>query len=656
MLIVLLCLQRQCSAASHLVKYIPSDPKIKSLPGVNTTMKKLLVISSILLACILTGDLIPHRSFAKETKFRRSVDAIPGRYIVVLTQEPLTEGYQPGRATEAMSYELAGEYGAGVREVFDTALNGFAAEMSEENAMRLSRDTRVAFIEEDAYVYATAVQSNATWSLDRLDQRDMPLNSTYQYSTTGSGVHAYVIDSGIRVSHQEFGGRASVSADFVGDGMNGLDCYGHGTHVAGTIGSANYGVAKNVSLHSVRVLNCSGSGTVSAIISAANWVTANRINPAVANISIILNGGSGALDTAIANSIASGVTYSVASGNFSGDACNYSPSRIPTAITVGAVSADDSRPPYSNQGACVDIYAPGNGVLSLSSGDDTSLRWMSGTSMAAPHVAGVAALYLEANPSASAATVSQNILNAATPGKVTNSDGFGNRLLYSWVAGAPAPETPARVLIIKQVINASGGTSSTSSFGYTASNLGVSSFSLVDNNAPPSDRFDNPNVIPAEGASASDIVVTEGTMSGWNLNSIQCTESAGSGLPNLQNSTVDIANRKAVIRAEQGETITCVFTSQELAPTVSPATVSGRVVNSNGKGIKSVQVVVKDQNTGIRKYATTNSFGYYSVDGLPTTHLFDASVSAKRYRFTPASRSFTLSDSLAGVDFVGVVQ
>jgi hypothetical protein len=256
------------------------------------------------------------------------------------------------------------------------------------------------------------------------------------------------------------------------------------------------------------------------------------------------------------------------------------------------------------------------------------------------------------NPSASAATVSQNVLNSATPGKVTNSDGFGNRLLYSWVGGMQAPETPARVTIIKKVINASGGTTSTKTFGYSATNLGVSSFSLAGNGAPPADRFDNPNVMPTEGAS-SDIVVTEASVSGWNLNSIQCTESAGSGMTNIQNSSVDLSNRKAVIKVEQGETVTCTFTSQEVAATSAPATVSGRIVTSNGKGIRGVQIYMTDYDTGSSYAAITNSFGYYSFSGLPTTHFYELSVSAKRYSFSPAIRSFTLSSDLSSVDFVG---
>jgi subtilisin family serine protease len=464
------------------------------------------------------------------------------------------------------------------------------------------------------------------------------------------------LDTGIRITHQDFGGRASVAVDLVGDGQNGNDCNGHGTHVAGTVGSSTYGVAKGVSLHAVRVLVCDGSGNLSTVIAGVNWITANRINPAVVNISLSLSGTSFTLDNAITTSIASGVNYAIAAGNFFDDACNYSPARTPNAITVGAITSTDARAGYSNQGPCLDIYAPGHGIVSLSNADDVSARSMSGTSMAAPHVAGVIALYLEANPSASPATVTQNVLNGATTGLVWNVDGVSaNRLLYSWIGGMQAPSAPAKVTIIKQVTNASGGTSSSTTFGYSATNLGVSSFALIDNNAPPSDRFVNPNLIPSEGVN-NDIVVTEGTVSGWNLNSIQCTETAGPGMPNVQNSSVDVAGRKAIIKVEPGESVTCTFTSTELAPTSAPVSVSGRITDSQGRGLKSVNVAIQDLNTGVISYATTSSFGYYSIQGLLTTHFFEISVSARRRAFTPDSRSFTLNDNLAGVDFVATTK
>lgn len=613
-------------------------------------MKKLLALSSLVLASLFAAGVAPDSSAAKEGKLVRSVNAIPGRYIVVLNEK--TAGREGSASAESASFELAGEYRANIDKIFETALKGFSADMSEEDAIALSRDERVMHVEEDALIMSTSIQPNVTWGIDRIDQRTIPLNSSFQYTATGAGVHAYIIDSGIRTTHQEFGGRAVNNVDFTNDGQNGNDCNGHGTHVAGTVGSSTYGVAKNVTLHSVRVLRCDGSGMVSELVAAINWVTANRINPAVANISITASGGSNALDNALASSIASGVTYSVAAGNFGSNACNYSPARAPNVLTVGAIGSNDYRAGYSNQGPCLDLYAPGNGVLSLSNGDDVSTRFMNGTSMASPHVAGVAALYLESNPNASPATVTQQIINGTTEGVVANTDGVGpNRLLHSWIGGAQPPTMPGIVTIIKQVASIGGGTASTSSFGYSTTNLGTSTFALVDNNAQPADRYVNPNIVPLE--SAGDITVTEGAMSGWTLTSIQCVETPGDGMSNIQNSTVNLASRQATIKVEPGESVTCSFNSQELAPSAAPANVSGRAVDGNGRGLKNVRLIMQNPATGERSSVMTNSFGYYTFFNLMTGNFYTVTASSKRYVFDQETQSFVLNDNLTGVNFVG---
>jgi subtilisin family serine protease len=318
-----------------------------------------------------------------------------------------------------------------VRHRYDAAINGFAAEMTEDEALTLSEDPRVRFVEEDQIYTADATQTGATWGLDRIDQRNRPLNGTYIYNYTGSGVRAYIIDTGIRTTHTQFGGRAAVSADFVGDGRNGQDCNGHGTHVAGTVGGSTYGVAKSVSLRAVRVLNCSGSGSTSGVISGVNWVAANRILPAVANMSLG-GGASSALDTAVNNAINAGVTFAVAAGNSNANACSFSPARTAAAITVGATTSTDARASYSNFGTCVDIFAPGSSITSAWSTSNTATNTISGTSMASPHVAGAAALYLQANPGASNATVRNALVNNATTNVITGAGtGSPNRLLYT---------------------------------------------------------------------------------------------------------------------------------------------------------------------------------------------------------------------------------
>ena len=357
-------------------------------------------------------------------------DPVPAQYIVTLHTQPA--------ASNAAASALSARHGGHVVRTYTKALAGYTAQMTPAQALELSQDPAVASVEQDGYVSITGTQSPApSWGLDRIDQRNLPLDNAYSSDSAGSGVTAYVIDTGIRTTNTDFGGRASIGFDSVGDGQNGVDCNGHGTHVAGTIGGTKYGVAKSVSLVAVRVLGCEGSGTWSGVIGGIDWVTAHHAPNSVADMSLG-GGASSAVDTALANSVAAGVTYAVAAGNSNTDACTQSPARAPSAITVGATTSADARASYSNFGTCVDVFAPGSGITSDWNSSDTASNTISGTSMASPHVAGSAALYLGGHSGASPSTVTAALLGAATPGKVTGA-GSGSPNLLDFVGTGDTP-------------------------------------------------------------------------------------------------------------------------------------------------------------------------------------------------------------------------
>jgi subtilisin family serine protease len=369
----------------------------------------------------------------RKTEIIKAKKKIPNSYIIVFQDRVEDVEGAAGELTRLSRGQL--------KHLYKTALKGFAAQLSEQDAARIAQDPRVKYIEEDSEVSLDTTQSGATWGLDRVDQRNLPLDGSYTYNTTASNVHAYIIDTGIRTSHNDFGGRASVGYDAIGDGQNGQDCNGHGTHVSGTTGGATYGVAKGVALVAVRVLNCSGSGTNSGVIAGVNWVAQNSIHPAVANMSLG-GGASQALDDAVNGAINSGVTFCIAAGNSNTDACTTSPARVAAAITVAATDSTDTRASFSNFGTCVDIFGPGVNITSDWYSSNTATNTISGTSMATPHTTGVSALYLANNPSASPASVASALIGNATSG-IVKSPGSGspNRMLYS-IFGAPPPPPP----------------------------------------------------------------------------------------------------------------------------------------------------------------------------------------------------------------------
>jgi subtilisin family serine protease len=383
---------------------------------------------SLIAASAFAGAAEVPASGASDIIGADSPDAIAGEYIVVMEDQ----GAKAAGGLDA----LADDLGVTV-DVEDTLgiVDGYVAQMSEAEALELAADDAVAYVEQNQWAHASEVQADPpSWGLDRVDQDVLPLDQSYEYTQSGTGVEAFVLDTGVNLEHQEFEGRIGEGYDFIDDDADPADCHGHGTHVAGTIGGSTYGLAKDVTIRPVRVLDCQGSGSYAAIIGGIDWVAANAGESAVANMSL---GGSfsQALNDSIAAAVESGVTFAIAAGNEGQDACDVSPGSEPSAITVGATDEDDAAASFSNFGECVDILAPGVGITSAWIDGTDAEKTISGTSMATPHVAGVAALFLESNPGATPDEVATALTGGALPDVVTEPNGSPNLLLNTAFLG-----------------------------------------------------------------------------------------------------------------------------------------------------------------------------------------------------------------------------
>lgn len=405
-------------------------------------MKRINPLSAAIgvsLLCAMAGT-------AMAGELRTADRPIEGRYIVVLKENAarLANERSSAARVSVAARAIASTHRSKLLRSYEHALRGFVVEADDAALARLLADPRVAYVEEDGLATINPTQSGATWGIDRSDQRDLPLNGSYTYNTTAAGVHAYIVDTGVLTGHTQFTGRMGNGFRAIpDDGLGTSDCNGHGTHVAGTVGGTTWGIAKGVTIHPVRVFGCGNSGAWSEIIAGIDWVTANRVLPAVANMS--LGGGANtSVDTAVNNLINSGVTVVVAAGNgYGADACGYSPARVANALTIGSTDSNDARSSFSNVGTCLDMFAPGGSITSAGIANTSASAVLSGTSMASPHVAGAAALHLANNPSATPAQVATALINASTPDKVTNAGtGSPNRLLYTLGGGGGGGTPP----------------------------------------------------------------------------------------------------------------------------------------------------------------------------------------------------------------------
>ncbi|MET7707067.1 S8 family serine peptidase [Micromonospora sp. NPDC005413] len=514
---------------------------------------------------------------------------VPGRYIVKLKDSKATPTETRSAAT-ALSRNNGGE----VRQVFTRSLRGYSAQMSATQAKRLAAHEDVASVQPVRRYRASGTQTNPpSWGLDRIDQVTQALNKSYTYpSASASGVTAYVIDTGIKINHQDFGTRASYGYDFVDNDTVADDCEGHGTHVAGTLGGSTYGVAKDVKLVAVRVLDCSGGGDTEGILAGIDWVTANAVKPAVANMSLGTNYGRDlVIEQAVATSIASGITYAVAAGNSYDDACNYSPSAVPAAITVGATDRVDMRATFSNWGPCLDTFAPGVGITSAGISSPTASRIGDGTSMASPHVAGAAALRLAANPTSTPAQVRDFIVTSGISGAVLGTTDSVDRLLYVGPAVTTRTAVGLRARINGSLVSAdSAGTKQLIARGATLGpmekfDIVPAGTGLVALRATTNGKF-----VSADGAGAKPLVAGASSISSWEkFQLINNTDGSVSLKAQINGKYVvaDGAGSKALIARSTTISSWERFDLESPNPVISlKATANGKFVTAESAGTK----------------------------------------------------------------------